>query len=335
MAENVARYDEFFILYLFLSYLILFFIIITFLWQIIRHVIINFLFCICFYLILFYLSLLLLFFFYQVLLIVILIFLLMDVSESRFRYRTKRHRNFRSRGRGTIRKTKPTRFKTTSAPLPSNRVIRQDECRVIVDKLPKKRPPGPICLRMSETQKLAMLREVGGYIPRYMALNRKHAEKFEDLTLDRLPLPSNVSSSQTSGSVPIGKQSDVRSKRMVDDSETFIQQCRVAGVDPQIGLLRLCTECSALTALPPNVFPPFINEVVCNFGLPPAVNGPDCFNRIGFCQQGVIRFNFLRSTGEYEQDDDDDDVFIEELETFEQDIRTCCQCRAFTFIGLG
>ena len=30
MAENVARYDEFFILYLFLSYLILFFIIITF-----------------------------------------------------------------------------------------------------------------------------------------------------------------------------------------------------------------------------------------------------------------------------------------------------------------
>ena len=291
----------FFILYLFLSYLILFIIIIII--------------------------------FYQVLLIVILIFLLMDVSESRFRYRTKRHRNFGSRGRGTIRKTKPTRFKTTSAPFRSNRVIRQDECSVIVDKLPKKRPPGPICLRMSETQKLAMLREVGGYIPRYMALNRKHAEKFEDLTLDRLPLPSNVSSSQTSGSIPTGTKSDVRSKRMVDDSVTFIQQCRVAGVDPEIGLLRLCTECSAFTALPANVFPPFINEVVCNFGLPPGVNGPDCFNRIGFCQQGVIRFNFLRSTGEFEEDDDDDDVFIEELETFEQDVRTCCQCRAFTFIG--
>ena len=267
------------------------------------------------------------------LLIVTLIFLLMDISESRFRYRTKRHRNFGSRGRGTIRKTKPTRFKTTSAPFRSNRVIRQDECSVIVDKLPKKRPPGPICLRMSETQKLAMLREVGGYIPRYMALNRKHAEKFEDLTLDRLPLPSNVSSSQTSGSIPTGTKSDVRSKRMVDDSVTFIQQCRVAGVDPEIGLLRLCTECSAFTALPANVFPPFINEVVCNFGLPPGVNGPDCFNRIGFCQQGVIRFNFLRSTGEFEEDDDDDDVFIEELETFEQDVRTCCQCRAFTFIG--
>ena len=269
------------------------------------------------------------------LLIVILIFLLMDVSESRFRYRTKRHRNFGSWGRGTIRKTKPTRFKTTSAPFPSNRVIRQDECGVIVDKLPKKRPPGPICLRMSETQKLAMLGEVGGYIPRYMALNRKHAEKFEDLTLDRLPLPSNVSSSQTNASIPTGTQSDVRSKRMVDDSVTFIQQCRVAGVDPEIGLLRLCTECSALTVLPANVFPRFINEVVCNFGLPPAVNGPDCFNRIGFCQQGVIRLNFLRSTGEFEEDDDDDDVFIEELETFEQDIRTCCQCRAFTFIGIG
>lgn len=281
--------------------------------------------------ILFYFLLLLLF--YQVLLIVILSFLLLDVSESRFRYRTKRYRHFGSRGRGTIRKTKPTRFKTTSAPLPSNRVIRQDECRVIVDKLPKKRPPGPICLRMSETQKLAMLREVGGYIPRYMALNRKHAEKFEDLTLDRLPLPSNVSSLQTNGSIPTGTQSDVRSKRTVDDSVTFIRQCRVAGVDPEIGLLRLCTECSAFTELPANVFPPFVNEVVCNFGLPPAVNGPDCFNRIGVCQQGVIRFNFLRSTGEYEQDDDDDDVFIEELETFEQDIRTCCQCRAFAFIG--
>ena len=323
---------------------------------------INFLFCICFYLILFYFLLLLLFygriygtlwlFFYfvfvfilfyllllffsdKVLLVVILIFLLMDVSESRFRYRTKRHRNFGSWGRGTIRKTKPTRFKTTSAPFPSNRVIRQDECGIIVDKLPKKRPPGPICLRMSDTQKLAMLREVGGYIPRYMALNRKHAEKFEDLTLDRLPLPSNVSSSQTNASIPTGTQSDVRSKRTVDDSVTFIQQCRVAGVDPEIGLLRLCTECSAFTELPANVFPRFINEVVCNFGLPPAVNGPDCFNRIGFCQQGVIRLNFLRSTGEFEEDDDDDDVFIEELETFEQDIRTCCQCRAFTFIGIG
>ena len=332
MAENMACYDEFFILYLFLSYLILFFITITFLWQKIWHVMINF-FIFYFVFILFYLLLLL--FFYQVLLIVILIFLLMDVSESRFRYRTKRHRNFGSWGRGTIRKTKPTRFKPTSAPFPSNRVIRQDECGVIVDKLPKKRPPGPICLRMSETQKLAMLREVGGYIPRYMALNRKHAEKFEDLTLDRLPLPSNVSSSQTNASIPTGTQSDVRSKRTVDDSVTFVQQCRVAGVDPEIGLLRLCTECSAFTELPANVFPRFINEVVCNFGLPPAVNGPDCFNRIGFCQQGVIRLNFLRSTGEFEEDDDDDDVFIEELETFERDIRTCCQCRAFTFIGIG
>ena len=53
MAENMACYDQFFILYLFLSYLILFFITITFLWQKIWHVMINFLFCICFYFILF------------------------------------------------------------------------------------------------------------------------------------------------------------------------------------------------------------------------------------------------------------------------------------------
>ena len=48
MAENMACYDEFFILYLFLSYLILFFITITFLWQKIWHVMINFLFFILF-----------------------------------------------------------------------------------------------------------------------------------------------------------------------------------------------------------------------------------------------------------------------------------------------
>ena len=302
------------------------------LWQKIWQVMVKFLLFICFYLILFYLLLLL--FFDQVLLIVILIFLLLDVSESRFRYKKKPRRKFRSWSRGTIRKTKPAIFKPTPAPFQFNRIIRQDECKVIVDKLPKKRPPGPICLRMSETQKLARLREVGGYIPRYMALNREHAQKFEDLTLDRLPLPRNASSLQTNGSIPTGNQSNVRRKRTADDSITVIQQCRVAGVDPEIQLLRLCTECSAFTQLPPNVFPPFINEVVCNFGMPPAVNGPDCFRRIGFCQQGVIRFNFLRSTGGFEQDDDDDDddVFIEELETFQQDIRTCCQCRPFTFI---
>jgi len=179
-----------------------------------------------------------------------------------------------------------------------------------------------------------------------MAANLEHALKFVDLTLDQLPLPGNLSSllqqnlSQSNQSdlenilrqqvenVITGIENRVRRKRS-SDPVTTIRQCRNQGSNAGGSFRRLCTECSAVTQLGAGVFPPFINEVVCGDELL-------CLGNIGGCQQQVVKFNFLRFTGEFERDDDlselfDGDVFSEELETFQQDIRTCCQCRAFSF----
>ena len=290
--------------------------------------------------------------FYQLLFLVILILLLLEVSETRRRQRKRKQRNkvWTRRIRVTPRPTKPTTTTTTTTTPRSSSVkstISQEKCRVIVNKLPKKRQPGPICLLLNETRKLWKLREVGGFVPRYVAINIEDAHKFSDLTGDHLPMPANVSS-PVLGDSSQSNQLDLKNLTRQPDNDTNIrrkrmafsmqpgttireQGCQEAGslVDGS-SFLRLCRECPALTTLPANVFPPFINEVICGNGDRPLNL---CFREIGSCQQEVIRFNFLRSTGEFEQAENEEaDVFVEVFEPFQQDIRTCCQCRAFQFI---
>ena len=59
-------------------------------------------------------------------------------------------------------------------------------------------------------------------------------------------------------------------------------------------LLRLCTECAALST---SVFPLFINEAICGD------LDHHCYGHRGQCVQRVLRFTFLRRTEEFVRDD--------------------------------
>lgn len=276
--------------------------------------------------------------------------LLLEVSQTHGRYRTRkryhRYRYHRYRTRISYRVTKPP---TTPTPRPTsqNATIPREKCKIIVDELPKKRVEGPICLRLNDDQLLVKLQEGGtGYNPRYMALNREEALKFVDLSFDQLPLPTNLSSiaqnsSQVNQSPLGGIQNSLREQveRVLTGavarmrrkrSVTTVRQCRPQGSATSGSFRRLCSECSASTELP-GVFPRFINEVICG-------DERRCFLNIGGCQQQIIRFSFLRFTDDFERDDDlseeaDDDVFVQQMATFEQDIRVCCQCRGSSSFG--
>ena len=274
--------------------------------------------------------------------------LLLEVSQTHGRYRTRkryhRYRYYRYRTRIAHRVTKPPTI-PTPRPTSQNATIPRLKCKIIVDELPKKRVGGPICLRLNETQLLRKLKEGGtGYNPRYMAINREEALQFVDLSFDQLPLPTNLTSiAQNSSQVNQNLQNSLREQveRVLTGaaartrrkrSVTTVRGCRPQGSATSGNFRRLCTECSAFTELP-GVFPRFINEVICG-------DERRCFQNIGGCQQQIIRFSFLRFTDDFERDDDlseefDDDVFVEEMETFDQDFRVCCQCRGFSFFGTG
>ncbi|KAJ7378846.1 hypothetical protein OS493_020445 [Desmophyllum pertusum] len=240
---------------------------------------------------------------------------------------------------------------------PVKNTIPKEKCQKIVVKPNKDShfTKGPICVRLDESQKTDRLKNVGGYNPRYVAINRREASKFTNLITDVKPLTAkgpNYSQkkaylySNRSDLLSILRQQDKavltgaeeggrgrgRMSRASIAGTTTSQQCFEAGSLLQGGgFRRLCTECAAITHLPADVFPPFINEVICG-------DSDFCFPAIGGCQQKVLKFTFLRSTGEFEQDDDLGElfgvaVFVEELEEFEEDIRVCCECRLFSFLG--
>lgn len=242
---------------------------------------------------------------------------------------------------GPVRRTPPI----------TNPSIPKKKCGTIVNSPPCKDSfvrsfKGPLCVLLNENQKTARLQEVGGYVPRYVAVNRKEALKFESLLGDVQPIPT-----RQPGSSPYNNQSDLGSilgqqDRAVGQKKrrsvitlpsgagtTEIQDCFDGGsLLEDGGFRRLCTECFGITQLPDGVFPPFINEVIC---------GDDsnfCVPGIGECQQRVIKLNFLNFTGEFERDDDLSDllgfdVFVEKLEIVEGEIRACCECRLFEFLG--
>ena len=253
---------------------------------------------------------------------------------------------------------------TKSWPSPSRPKINKKECSRILDNLPQTpynksfHRVNPICVRLNETQLLQKLRHNGGFNPRYMATRRKEAVKFSDLSGDEQPVPhkSSLFPPAKHGQA-LNKQLDAEmsvnglnllqhkirrlttskersQKRMVSLGPASIsRRCWSRGsvVDGTTPLMRLCTECSATTTLPASVFPPFINEVICGD------LDQYCYGPIGQCAQRVLRFTFLRRTGQFERDDAlsrllGEDVYIEEWVDFEQDIRSCCECRLFSFL---
>ena len=251
-------------------------------------------------------------------------------------------------GRVSTRKFRFKKFRPT--PPITNSSIPKEKCGTILNKVPSrflgrfiKRP---ICVLLNESQKTARLQKVGGYVPRYVAVNRNEALQFESLLGDVQPLPT-----RSPGSLPYNNQSDLssifgqqhgtvgnRKRRSTitlpsETGTTEIQECFDGGsLLEDDGFRRLCTECFGITQLPAGVFPPFINEVIC---------GDDsdfCVPGIGECQQRFIELKFLSFTGEFERDDNLSDsvgldIFVEESETIDVELRACCECRLFAFLG--
>ena len=174
------------------------------------------------------------------------------------------------------------------------------------------------------------LKNMGGFNRRYMAVNREQASAFIDLTTDIDVEPLSNLQNKSRQSKTTKEKTLRRQKRMVpSEPGTVLRGCWSAGTFfGDSNFKRTCTECSATTQLPANVFPPFINEVVCH------ESDRLCSPSIGRCFQRVLKFNFLQSTGNFVRNDAlsaslRDDVFEEEWKDFDQDVRSCCNCRAF------
>ncbi|PFX21600.1 hypothetical protein AWC38_SpisGene13930 [Stylophora pistillata] len=264
---------------------------------------------------------------------------------------------------GRTRVVRPRRTRTSRRPVITSRPkIREADCGRIVNTIPKYRGRllgrnRHLCVRLNETQLITKLRiSGGGFNPRYMAINRTDSCRFQDLAIaDELPAPA-ATSSETQSHRPrqiqqdsagkdfsrslddpeVRKEEGSRQKRMTSSSpSSTLRGCwsRGSTVD-DTNLRRLCTECAATTKLPSKVFPPFINEVICDS------SERLCFRAIGRCVQRYIKFTFLRQTGEFERDDALSkllgiSVYMEEWEDYEQDIRSCCECRVFSIPFFG
>ena len=273
--------------------------------------------------------------------------LLVKVTQTRIR-KCNRGKSFLwrryCRYRIRIRPTKPSTTPTTR-PATQTIAITQDKCKAIVDKIPIERIEGPICLRLNESQLLTKLKKVGSFNSRYMAINSEEARNFVDLIADQSTPPTNISSFGTQNASQgnqqilwnitqnLLRQQDQEEdgiRKLSSREVTNMRSCRFQG-DPVAGSrLRLCTECQASTQLADGAFPPYINEVICG-------SERFCLRNIGDCQPQRITFTFLRSTGNYAKDDDFDedfgeDVYPQQMETYDQDIRVCCQCRGFSSI---
>ena len=250
--------------------------------------------------------------------------------------------------------TKPSPQPATSGPV----MINKKECISIVDDVPQSPKVPRLCLRLNETELLNKLKFMGSFNPRYMAINKQDACRFQDLSVDEQPLPrrpspnpkvkldqalkntidtdmsANDFSDLQDENRRLEPENEGKQKRMISLSPgSILRGCwsRGSPVDDS-SLLRLCTECSATTKLPPAIFPPYVNEVICG--------GDDgnCFGSIGKCAQKVIKFTFLRSTGNFKRDDALSglfgiDIYVEEWDDYEQDIRSCCECRIFSFFA--
>ena len=248
---------------------------------------------------------------------------------------------------------KPYPQRKSSGPV----IINKKECNRIVDDLSQSPSLPQLCLRLNETELLDKLKSMGAFNPRYMAINKEDACRFQDLTVNEQPLPRRPSprpKAKQDQPLENAMNMDLRANGLNDiqdeterlEPENERRQKRMITLSPgsilrgcwnrgspldDSSLSRLCTECLATTKLPNDVFPEYINEVICGD------DDGNCFGPIGQCAQGVIKFTFLRSTGNFKRNDALSelygiDIYVEEWEDYEQDIRSCCECRIFSFL---
>lgn len=143
----------------------------------------------------------------------------------------------------------------------------------------------------------------GGYNPRFMAFTWKQAIKFPSLVAAVSTKPRNASSISI---LPL--HAPTRATTIVSRANCY---------SSENGLLRMCSACPAVTFLGRDRIPSYINEVTC--GQSTCSHGV-----IGMCQNAVMHQQFLYKTGRC-----DPRTGYEELLSYTQPIRVCCECMVF------
>ena len=135
---------------------------------------------------------------------------------------------------------------------PPETLIPKEKCFRIVDKLPRHHHVfrgkfrRPLCVRLNETQLLQMLKDVGGYNPRYVAINKEAACNFTDLSQDVEPLPGNSSQ-------------PARQKRMVSKRKKKPKYAGAGGV--ALSLKELTSSACAQNAQQQLIYPPTFSRL--------------------------------------------------------------------------
>ena len=252
-----------------------------------------------------------------------------------------------------LRKIPTTKMPSAHFTRPRNPAsIPERECGEVVRDWKKKysNVRGPICRCLNESQLLDKLKDIGGYNPRYVAVNSSEACNFVNLIGDvqspspitppprrplpgKLPLPS-ARDDNALGIAEEDKISHSRQKRMVPLTPgTIIHGCwSESTFIGNTNRRRMCTECSATTRLEEDIFPLFINEIICD------QNDNGCLLNLGQCVQRFLKFPFLQRTGNFVFDPVRSsffgvDIYVEEWIEIEREISSCCECQAFSFLG--
>lgn len=197
--------------------------------------------------------------------------------------------------------------------------------------------PGPVvCLRRTSEELLKQLESAGGFLKRYVAVNKSDAAKFEDLTTfqnEGTNTPKKSRNLRLSRKPQAAKfESDLVHQKDAPTSsptDTKLRQCENRGTKVyDSNLHRLCTECSATTNLGKDKFPKYINEVICDDV------DHQCAANMGLCFQRTLHLSFLRFEGEFVEDKllsaiEGRTVYKEVWESYTQELRSCCECEMY------
>lgn len=170
-----------------------------------------------------------------------------------------------------------------------------------------------ICQSLTTRELQQKLEAFGGYNKRYQAITKSGAAKF-----------SKLISQPTTPKVPTLSTKKPRGKRQAPSYPTT-NLTRVAqrGSLDQNGYHNLCTEWSAVTKLPADYFPRYLNEVICD------AKDIGCLSYEGVCVQDSFIVDVLRNTGKCGSDGK------QIWEVVSQPVRSCCNCRLFQGSFLG
>ncbi|XP_066915048.1 uncharacterized protein [Clytia hemisphaerica] len=108
-----------------------------------------------------------------------------------------------------------------------------------------------------------------------------------------------------------------RTIQNTDGSVTRIRRCVRRGAVTRNGFVRMCSLCHAVTVLPENMYPRYINEVICD----PRDRG--CLTGGGECAEKTLKLPFRKDTQGLGSDQ------LSEWTTYEQPIRSSCECGVY------